>query len=291
MVNGIKSIIEDLKNNIKKEDIEKNIEFTSKLIKNEIIPSLDLLINSNNKALSNNTTIANFGRMCNLRGNTQSIMKSYKEFYLEVDEFLDFLDSFVDKKFPSIVTEATVTGLTGSIVKLVSDLSAMSNYILDFLNYALSIEANDGSKLSRIQIERIKTGMSTYMVLYKNYTGSLKKIEQELPNVSNEILNFDQPNLGMLNVFLNKTGKIIKLPTSNGFVGNPFYHIRLWMMDREIEKFEADKERKRLLELKVLALNMDKEVDGVDLNKINKQIEYYEEKIQDLEYKISKFQS
>ena len=289
MVNGIKSIIEDLKNNIKKEDVEKNIEFTINLLDSDVLPALAELSTIKVSKIQSNKTIASFGKMCGLRGNANSIFQGLHDFFKEATEVLHSIDVLVDKKFPSIVTEATVTGFTGSIIKIVTDLSSMSNFILDFVNYAL---AEDGAgKSTRIQVERVKNGMATFMDLFKAYNGSLKSIEKDLPNVSNEILNFDQPNLSMINILLGKTGKMIKLPVTSGFIGNPIYHIRMWMMDRDIEKYEANKDRKRTLELKVLALNMDKSADGVDLNKVNKQIEYYEEKIQDLEYKISKFES
>lgn len=289
MVNGIKSILEDLKNNIKKEDVEKNIEFTIQLLDNDVIPALQELSNTKVKGVLGNKTITSFGKMCGLKGTVNSIFSSLHDFFKQAGTTLHTIDTLVDRKFPTIITEATVTGMTGSVVKIVTDLSSMSIFILDFVNYAL---ADDGvGKPTRLQVERVKNGMGTFMELFKVYNNNLETIEKELPNASNEILNFDQPNLGMLNILLSKTGKLIKLPVTNGFVGNPIYHIRMWMMDREIEKYEADKDRKRLLELKVLALNMDKEADGVDLNKINKQIEYYEDKIQDLEYKISKFES
>lgn len=287
MVNGIKSILEVLKNNIKKDDVLKNIDFTVKLIDDDILPTLEGLKNSKIKAIQNNKMINSLGKMCNIRGNA---IEGLYEFFKAARNNMFWMIAFVDKKFPTIVTEATVTGMTGVTIKVVTDVTSMASFILDFLNFAISSESNSG-KMTRVQIERIKSGMGTFMELFKVYNNTFPIIEKELPNVSNEILNFDQPNLGMLNILLAKTGKVIKIPTSHGFVGNPIYHIRLWMMDREIEKYEADKDRKKLLELKVLGLQMDKEADGVDKNKINKQIDYYEEKIQDLEYKISKFES
>ena len=287
MVNGIKSILDVLKHNIKKDDIFKNMDFTTKLIVDDIIPTLESLSKSKLKAIHNNKMIVSLGKMCNIRGNA---IEGFLDFFKQARDMMYFLVRFVDTKFPTIVTEATVTGQSGVVIKVVTDVSSMATYVLDFLNFALSMESDSG-KMSKVQIERVKSGMGVFMELFKVYNNSFKIIEKELPNVSTEILNFDQPNLGMLNILLAKTGKLIKIPTSHGFVGNPIYHIRLWMMDREIEKYEANKDKKRLLEMKVLGLNMDKEADGVDKNKINKQIEYYEEKIQDLEYKIAKFES
>jgi len=66
------------------------------------------------------------------------------------------------------------------------------------------------------------------------------------------------------------------------FIGNPIYHIRLFLIDIDLLKLERLKEKKRLLELRLL------ELQGKNDPKIKKQIEYYEDKLNKLELKIEK---
>lgn len=69
---------------------------------------------------------------------------------------------------------------------------------------------------------------------------------------------------------------------AKSFIGNPIYHLRMMMVDFEVMKFEGLKEKRRLLELKIIELKN----RGVDNPKIKKQVNYYEDKLNKLNLKI-----
>lgn len=71
------------------------------------------------------------------------------------------------------------------------------------------------------------------------------------------------------------------------FIGNPIYHLRLLLVDLEMLRLETLKERKRVLELKVLELKQ-KETTGKVDPKLKNQIQYYEEKITKVNIKMDK---
>ena len=71
------------------------------------------------------------------------------------------------------------------------------------------------------------------------------------------------------------------------FIGNPIYHLRILLVDLQMLRLETLKERKRILELKVLELKQ-KETTGKVDPKLKQQIQYYEEKIQKVNMKIDK---
>ena len=71
------------------------------------------------------------------------------------------------------------------------------------------------------------------------------------------------------------------------FIGNPIYHLRLLLVDLQMLRLETLKERKRILELKVLELKQ-KETTGKVDPKLKQQIQYYEDKIKKVNMKIDK---
>ena len=71
---------------------------------------------------------------------------------------------------------------------------------------------------------------------------------------------------------------------SFNFIGNPIYHIRLFLVDLEMLRLERLKNRRKLVELKLLEL---RNKDASD-PKIKKQIEYYEQKLEALDRKINR---
>jgi len=81
--------------------------------------------------------------------------------------------------------------------------------------------------------------------------------------------------------------KRVTEPTSVtvGFVGNPIYHIRLFMTDLEINKFDRLKDTKKLLELKILEINSSNEYDDETKEKA---INYYKDKIETINNKLDR---
>jgi len=94
----------------------------------------------------------------------------------------------------------------------------------------------------------------------------------------------------LLHYFTNKSSKKISKAHPeivSTFIGNPIYHLRLLLVDLEMLKLETLKERKRILDLKLLELKQ-KETTGKHDPKIQKQIEYYEGKLEKTNLKIEK---
>jgi len=73
-----------------------------------------------------------------------------------------------------------------------------------------------------------------------------------------------------------------------GFVGNPIYHIKLFLTDIELWNNERIKDNKRLLELKLAKLKMNYATtnDSDARSKLDDQIEYYTDKIERLDLKL-----
>jgi hypothetical protein len=74
----------------------------------------------------------------------------------------------------------------------------------------------------------------------------------------------------------------------SGFIGNPIYHIKLFLTDIELWNYDRIKDNKRLLELKIakLKINSIHTTDSEEKSKLDTQIEYYTEKVERLELKL-----
>jgi hypothetical protein len=70
---------------------------------------------------------------------------------------------------------------------------------------------------------------------------------------------------------------------TKNFIGNPIYHLRLFLIDLDSLRLERLKDEKSLLELRILELKSS-DTDG----KLKKQISYYENKLNKLDMKIRK---
>ena len=87
----------------------------------------------------------------------------------------------------------------------------------------------------------------------------------------------------MLGYFNFKTERKMHKNITKNFIGNPIYHLRLFLIDLESLRLERLKDEKSLLELRILELK-NEDRDGT----LSKQISYFENKLNKLDMKIKK---
>lgn len=69
-----------------------------------------------------------------------------------------------------------------------------------------------------------------------------------------------------------------------GFLGNPIYHIRLFLVDLQVNSYEKVKNNKRILELKIAKLKSDVNyADNENKSKLDEQIDYYTNRVEKLD--------
>lgn len=289
MIESIRQLFNDLDSgNLKKGNVTQTLDYTLDNIRNNIIPILDsMTANKILTILKANPRLSKFGKDCEFKGsNPYSILEELKKFFNRVLNESGKLQDSINRYLSATMSSKAVTARDGAILRIVSDLSSISLYTLDFLH--LSLVGNGKNNFPKAHIQSVDSGYVPYCSLIRHYNKELEKNIAGLKEVSLENINFTGDD-SVLDTFFKNTGKSINLPVT-GFVGNPLYHFRMWIADREHQKYEKNKEEKRLLELRLLALQAEKDKDGVDLNKLNKQIEYYEDTISNIEFKISQYE-
>lgn len=289
MIESIRELFKDLDSgHLKKGNVTQTLDYTLDNIRNNIIPILDsMTANRILTILKSNPRLTKFGKDCEFKGsNPYTVLEELKKFFNRVLNESGKLQDHINKYLSATMSSKAVTARDGAILRIVSDLSSISLYTLDFLHS--SLVENNKSNFPKAHTKQVDSGYVPYCSLIRHYNKELEKNISDIKEVSLENINFTGDN-SILNTFFKNTGKVINLPVS-GFVGNPIYHYRMWLADKEHKKYEKNKEEKRLLELRLLALQADKDKDGVDINKLNKQIEYYEEAISDIEFKISQYE-
>ena len=80
--------------------------------------------------------------------------------------------------------------------------------------------------------------------------------------------------------------KMSGIKVSN-FIGNPIFSFRKWLVDKDIDKAKALEDTKNLIELRLLELR-NQAAGESDNEGLRKQIEYYEDKLAEVDSKISK---
>lgn len=197
-----------------------------------------------------------------------------------------------DIKSEVIVSHA-ITASKAVILRAVAHYYFMTKFAIDFLNYLLVLEAEHAgvelardAQLNKKQVTLIKNNLWIYARLMAVYGSDSAKFRDKLSSVENYQITKDSINEASA-ISGNRLDIFNNLP--DGFIGSPFYTIGLVMAQWEADRYKELKDKKRLLELRLLHLRVLKDQGNGDANS-EKEIAYLQRKVTDLEYKISKIE-
>lgn len=274
-----------------KDDILKSIDNIFTMLREEVIPTLKVTIDSGEDKILNNSVY-----LKKIKSGLSSIRcKDGKDFLIKLSEFLVEIEksesklvSIANKSLEDIVADVAMTPKAATIIRLVNDIGFMCFYTMDLVYFSITSEKE--SDFPKIKYSKFENDLPVFIEALNIYAEDYTvKVINTLDQVSTTEFNINDGNiLTYLQSIVFKTGKVVKLPS--GFTNNPFYHVRMWLVDREVAKYESLKDRKKMVELRLLELKTKANNEGDD-ESLRKQITYYENKISGIEYDMAKLQN
>ncbi len=288
MIDELKRYLNVMSETIEKDNIVQSLDAVMTGISNDTIPSLETLVKNGDIAvIAKSEILKTISKTTKIKGkDNKEFLSKLKTVFLNILKSEKDLRKLVDKEIPDLITNKTATARTIAIIKLIDDIFGMSNYTLD-LTYMIITDPNK-SDLPKKKFQNIRENISSYTSALLMYSKDFAKTLTDLSKVSNETIYDKEGNSGMIDKLLGTTGKLMNLPKTQGFKYNPIYWLRMRLVDREIAKYESLKDKKRLLELKLLELRLQEKSESDPA--LTKQIEYYENKLSKLEYEISELE-
>lgn len=170
----------------------------------------------------------------------------------------------------------SVPGSLGTIVSLVKDLNKISfKELIDMIGKFPTLR----------NISSSKSSLPSQVVLgfMKSELGISNKIMISFVTKAFNLIKRDR-------VHSKRTVQELKDRVGpSGFIGNPIYHIKVFLTDIELWNFDRMKDNKRLLELKLAKLKLSASTteDGGEKAKLDQQINYYTDRVERLELKLN----
>ena len=288
MFSTLMDIINSITGSFRKDVAYKHLDHTMHSLQDEVLPAFDTIIKTKNlQAVKKNNLLTLTYKGCNIvASDNYKALEKMRESFSYIAKQDKVIKNIIDRDLQDVVSSKSSTAKSAAIIKMLNDLASMNAFVLDLLYVVLTEEKS--SFLPKIKFKRVKEGIPAFQDLFKVYGFEFDKFLENLPRVSDEVLPTEGvADNSMVDIMLSKTGKMIKLPTT-GFMGNPIYHIRMWLVDRDAKKYESLKVKKQLIELKLMELKLEEE-ESSDPH-LSKQIKYYEEKLSDIEYSIEKLE-
>lgn len=193
-----------------------------------------------------------------------------------------------------VVMSQALTAYKLNLLRSIPHYYFMVRYATDLLNFLYvkevehsNIETERSFRLNKKQEEFITKNTWIYARLVAFYGMDHNKFKSKVESISEVTVPQDKVEDIVDQFADDKLDVFNSLP--QGFVGSPIYSVRLIFAQWEADRYRSMKDKKKLLELRYLHLKLLKEQGTSDAN-LDTEITYLQERISDLDYKLSKIE-
>lgn len=249
-------------------------------IENGILPILDNYQDPKNKVILDNLKNSNTFKIIKegLKVNDPSKLLVELEVY-----FKDILTNqskivgSINTILSDSVNEKTITFKQYEMMNYIDDMYSNTYFTTELLYILIRDEKN--SMLSQKQVIKLLKQLPNFKLKVLNKV-TVKDALASIANSSAESI-YDRNSADAPDSI-----KMSGIKVSN-FIGNPIFSFRKWLVDKDIDKAKALEDTKNLIELRLLELR-NQAAGESDNEGLRKQIEYYEDKLAEVDSKISK---
>lgn len=249
-------------------------------IENGILPILDNYQDPKNKAILDNLKNSNTFKIIKegLKVNDPSkLLVELEVYFKDILTNQSKIVSSINTILSDSVNEKTITFKQYEMMNYVDDMYSNTYFTTELLYILIRDEKN--SMLSQKQVIKLLKQLPNFKLKVLNKV-TVKDALASIGNSSSESIydrnSADAPD----------SVKMSGIKVSN-FIGNPIFSFRKWLVDKDIDKAKALEDTKNLIELRLLELR-NQAAGESDNEGLRKQIEYYEDKLAEVDSKISK---
>lgn len=205
----------------------------------------------------------------------------------------EFLLKELEENLSGTIVTAALTAKKAFIVRSVGHISFLSRYASNALNYIyiyealeVSKELDESYKLKPKQITDIEKNIWIFSRLLSAYGVNLAVFKDNLNSLKEITINeqteatvslYDASDLDFIDNI------------SAGFIGSPIYQIKLVFAQWSADRYKEMKDKRKLLQLRLLNYKLLKERGEVDVN-VEKELEYLQGRITVMDRDIAKLE-
>jgi len=249
-------------------------------IENGILPILDNYQDPKNKAILDNLKNSNTFKIIKegLKVNDPSkLLVELEVYFKDILTNQSKIVSSINTILSDSVNEKTITFKQYEMMNYIDDMYSNTYFTTELLYILIRDEKN--SMLSQKQVIKLLKQLPSFKFKVLNKV-TVKDALASIANSSAESI-YDRNSADAPDSI-----KMSGIKVSN-FIGNPIFSFRKWLVDKDIDKAKALEDTKNLIELRLLELR-NQAAGESDNEGLRKQIEYYEDKLAEVDSKISK---
>jgi len=203
------------------------------------------------------------------------------------------LETQIEAIFSRDIIREGLTAKKAALIRAAEYLSFVSRFSIDFLNYMYTQEMLvrsfdiEESDLPPKKIEMIEKNIGVYASLFGAFSVDPDEFKNKYSKVPDIYITVSEYSKAVT-MHDETTIDPIQAPIIKGFEYNPVYHLRMLYAEWQADRYKAYRDKKRVLEVKLL--NLELENEGKHDPKLQKEAEYIQNRINTIEYKMSKIE-
>jgi len=291
MLSDVIEYFKDIYTSFTKDNTLRAVSQLATALSSDVIPALTMLdSNSNLEVIKRSVLLTNINKLAKLgaKDNVELISILLERFKIYEKKCQD-LEELVESNLANYTANTGTSLKDITILKVIEDISDLTLYTLDIIDYIL-LNGGDSNNYPAAKIKYIKEGVYPYVKLLDYYTREkLTSIIKIIPKLSDKTVDVVNNKKSMVMTLFGKTSSDVENLPINGFIGNPIYHIRIYMVDKEIAKYKILKDKKKLIELRILELKAKEQSAPIEeKSRLETAIEYHTKMLLEQERSLEK---
>ena len=226
-------------------------------------------------------------------GKKSSLVEDIYRQLPNLKENSEYIQSQIELLLEKDILSQGLTAKKAILIRAAESISFISKYSLDLLNYIyvneaieLNTEVEEAFKLSPVAIKHIKDKIADFALLLTEYSAPNDKLANAITSIPEVIVN--SKTASAVSGVYKDTDLDPFSGYANNFTYNPIYHLRMCIAESQAARYKANKEKKKVLELRLLHLKMLNE-DKQD-PKIEQEIEYNQSRVDKIERQMKEIE-
>lgn len=281
---------------LRKDQILEDLRITEGELKNSVTPAYDdaekyfktAKLKSSESTEAATTFYRNYKAT---RVNKQNVILEIGSRLKNVIANLSFVTEQNEELLERDVFKDGLTAKKAILVRSAEQLSFISRYAIDFLNFIYVNETREAGgavhDLVPVQRKKLTDNIANFAALLSIFGDDPEKFKKQFDTMPDVVVN-EKTFSSLSAVYSDDNLDPLYSPMVAGFESNPIYHLRLVIAEWQADRYKVYKDKKRMLELRLLNLKMldEKNPDP----KVEQEIEYIQNRIEGLEFKMKKME-
>lgn len=292
------SYVKSLFPRLQRDDVLEDIRITREELTSSVIPAYQAAAaffkTSKFKSAAAKSMQNTFNRNFILKGakRQDSLVSDIAFNFTNVLENLNHVEKQIDSLFSRDIIKDGLTARKALLLRAADHINFIARYSVDLLNLIYIVEAEARATelesefgMSNKLRENVEKNIFIFARIYSTYAVDPKEFVDLLGAMPEVVVNH-QTEEAVINMYKEHQVDPLSIQLADGFQGNPIYHIGLILSEYQANRIKAQQDKKKQLELQLLHLRMlDQDEPSPDLEK---QIQYLQKRIEDLEDKLRK---